>query len=64
MAAVSGEKPDRQDVTCNASTTVPGEAGRVRLFCTEKKRHRGDHYDRVFSMAWPRMKYESKLDEE
>lgn len=56
MAAVSGEEPERPDVNCNATTTIPSEAGRVRLFCTEKKRHRGDHYDSVFSRGWPRGK--------
>lgn len=54
MAAVSGEKPGT--VTCNATTTIPSEAGRVRLYCTERKRHRGDHYDSVFSRGWPRGK--------
>lgn len=48
-----------QNLNCNATTTISSEAGRVRLYCTEKKRHRGDHYDTIFSVSWPRMKRNS-----
>lgn len=43
-------------VNCNATHVVSSEAGRVRLYCTEKKRHRGDHYDTIFSVGWPRVR--------
>jgi hypothetical protein len=50
------ELPVKEHLICNVTTTISSEAGRVRLYCTERKRHRGDHYDSVFSRGWARAK--------
>lgn len=57
-AGVSGEKlvSGEKTFTCNATKVFSSEDGRVRLYCTERKRHHGDHYDKVFSVAWLRRK--------
>jgi len=52
-----GELPgEKLAVICNASALVFLYGVDVRLYCTEKKRHRGDHYDKVFSYGWQRMR--------
>ncbi len=49
IAATANEQTNK----CGATVKVAEEVYIV-LTCTLKKRHRGDHYDEIFSRGWVR----------
>ena len=46
------ELAEPEDLSCQATSTLVTENGRIRVRCTMNKKPRHVHYDAIFSKEW------------